>query len=110
MALIGSIVKVGSLTGVSRAGGFLRDILIAHALGTGPIQAVGHELRIPRLGAEVAQAREELLGRGGSSARRMRMREPSGKRSSCRSFSVSRASTASTRRPRWSARRRRGPR
>ncbi|MGH6751508.1 murein biosynthesis integral membrane protein MurJ [Hypericibacter sp.] len=50
MALIGSIVKVGSLTGVSRAGGFLRDILIAHALGTGPIaDAFFVAMRFPNL-------------------------------------------------------------
>ena len=50
MALMGSIVKVGSLTGVSRAGGFLRDILIAHALGTGPIaDAFFVAMRFPNL-------------------------------------------------------------
>src|SRR5262245_36019329 len=50
MALIRSIVKVGSLTGVSRAGGFLRDILIAHALGTGPVaDAFFVAMRFPNL-------------------------------------------------------------
>jgi hypothetical protein len=35
MNLIGSIFTVGSYTLASRVLGFLRDILIAHALGTG---------------------------------------------------------------------------
>lgn len=50
MALIGSIVRVGSLTGVSRALGFLRDMLIAHFLGTGPIaDAFFIAMRFPNL-------------------------------------------------------------
>jgi putative peptidoglycan lipid II flippase len=50
MALIGSIVRVGSLTGFSRALGFLRDMLIAHFLGTGPIaDAFFIAMRFPNL-------------------------------------------------------------
>ncbi len=50
MALIGSIVKVGSLTGVSRALGFARDILLAHLLGTGPMaDAFFIAMRFPNL-------------------------------------------------------------
>ncbi|MFZ5791507.1 MAG: murein biosynthesis integral membrane protein MurJ [Pseudomonadota bacterium] len=50
MALIGSILKVGSLTGVSRALGFVRDILIAHALGTGAVaDAFFIAMRFPNL-------------------------------------------------------------
>lgn len=50
MALIGSIVRVGSLTGVSRALGFLRDMLIAHFLGTGPVaDAFFIAMRFPNL-------------------------------------------------------------
>jgi len=37
MALLRSFATVGSLTAVSRVLGFLRDILIAAALGTGPV-------------------------------------------------------------------------
>ena len=50
MALIGSIVRVGSLTGVSRALGFLRDMLIAHFLGTGLVaDAFFIAMRFPNL-------------------------------------------------------------
>jgi putative peptidoglycan lipid II flippase len=50
MSLIGPIVKVGSFTGLSRALGFVRDMLIAHYLGTGPVaDAYFVAMRFPNL-------------------------------------------------------------
>jgi putative peptidoglycan lipid II flippase len=50
MALLRSFATVGGYTGVSRVLGFLRDILIADQLGTGPIaDAFFVAFRLPNL-------------------------------------------------------------
>jgi putative peptidoglycan lipid II flippase len=50
MALLRSFATVGGYTGISRVLGFLRDILIADQLGTGPIADVFFvAFRLPNL-------------------------------------------------------------
>ncbi len=50
MALVRSLATVGGYTGISRVLGFLRDILIAAALGTGPVaDAFFVAFRLPNL-------------------------------------------------------------
>ncbi len=50
MALVRSLATVGGYTGISRILGFLRDILIAAALGTGPVaDAFFVAFRLPNL-------------------------------------------------------------